>query len=711
MRLHKYHIRALVQAAFAFLVTTSCINDNIVDDCTDMGDFVSDDTPRYVSVQLKLDTSQSSNRAASSYEENGTHAEHVIGTYGNRIIFFYKDKNDNTEKLFGVYGLSALRKDDDDHKDNSEGSGYEGTEDFHEAEYTRIVYFYARNGVLPSSCLVVLNASDEICDQLGEHPFGANKENILDEIWSRKNPRNIGFSDETHTYFTMTNSIYIANGAQQDVVGIDIDKHIHKTIPNALKNPITVHVERMVAKFSMEEEEHPDHIYKIKSTEEKPIRILLFNGYDDSEIAPDDANDPGILLTEDIIEQCQVRVTGWGINALETQSNLFKNISGTSSTQWNDNYRYHWSVDPHYDYDKDNQPWGYPWQYRSAVEKREINYYGEDDKVNLLRNYSYSDFFDAYNFDKEIYCPENTYDPQEYNDKENKPSTYLDERTSLLAGTHLIVCAQMETNTDGNGFTAKDLYRDRIGVYYESVQTCLAELIRQFNRGLRSQSSKKYHYYNWDDNQTYDGQVFTAKSNGDYQLYYNDAPLTYKTVMGWSEDEIDLFKATVLNGDGKLLPWRKGAKLAIKDKNQHNLEIYNSDYDYLEEEKKDKENPNRTDKIEKERFATSDDVKSMLYEWIGAIDHFKDGKMYYAASILHAGAEDPDEAKQTELGDYGVVRNHWYKLKLKDINELGTPVDEPTEPIVPNKVKSNDQLNCKVILLPWHEITIPVPLP
>ena len=76
--------------------------------------------------------------------------------------------------------------------------------------------------------------------------------------------------------------------------------------------------------------------------------------------------------------------------------------------------------------------------------------------------------------------------------------------------------------------------------------------------------------------------------------------------------------------------------------------------------------------------------------------------MYYASGIYHR--KDKDDKKL-----YGVVRNSWYKLTLTDIKCMGIPVDDPDQPIVPEHVGNNDQLNVSVEFLPWHPVATTTP--
>lgn len=76
----------------------------------------------------------------------------------------------------------------------------------------------------------------------------------------------------------------------------------------------------------------------------------------------------------------------------------------------------------------------------------------------------------------------------------------------------------------------------------------------------------------------------------------------------------------------------------------------------------------------------------------------KDGKAYYYVPIKHLG-------KAGELGEYGVVRNHFYKITLTDIKGFGTPVYNPElviDPTVPTY--DNTYLAARVQVLQWRVV-------
>ena len=76
----------------------------------------------------------------------------------------------------------------------------------------------------------------------------------------------------------------------------------------------------------------------------------------------------------------------------------------------------------------------------------------------------------------------------------------------------------------------------------------------------------------------------------------------------------------------------------------------------------------------------------------------KGGKAYYYVPIKHLG-------KTGELGEYGVVRNHFYKITLTGIKGFGTPVynpDKVIDPTVPSY--DNTFLAARVQVLQWRVV-------
>lgn len=76
----------------------------------------------------------------------------------------------------------------------------------------------------------------------------------------------------------------------------------------------------------------------------------------------------------------------------------------------------------------------------------------------------------------------------------------------------------------------------------------------------------------------------------------------------------------------------------------------------------------------------------------------RDGRAYYYVPIKHIGGIG-------ELAEYGIVRNHFYKITLTGIKGFGTPVYDPdkvVDPIVPTY--ENTYLAARVQVLQWRVV-------
>lgn len=696
MLLRRQHIQLFLLTLFTFLIFASCAKEDITDASQGKRLELIEGTP--YSVMFKFKTGDSDMRAYSDDAGSGDYVhgstdEYKISNNGSYVYFFDEDKK--------FYRYSLLTQ---QNKEN--GTHHEGDID---AYYG--AKFYPIKGKNMSYCIVVLNGGN-MHNQLmnaitaGSGEYSNDIERVLSQIWTDNS--NVPQIGRDAGLFTMTNSVYMGKDGMQAAVEITDDNILTvdkvSNIPDFPEDPedmkkiVQVHVERMVAKFSLNisggDETHRYFTPTFTSDDNKNLeaeRTILFDAFTNDQT-------PKYKAT-----RWRIKVTGWNINALESQNYLFKKINSNDKNlegwDWNGDCRSYWSQDLHYDNDEQDNPLLYPWQYRKAIDYT-LNYYGdkyqgESNNGNILKNYSFN-YLNDNDFDKVVYTPENTYD--KYAVKGNH-----DKRDELLAGTHLIVGAELqieEIANSGDYKTPDDLYRDRNGFYYLSERACIASLIHSFNQLLTSQDALLYTYHSWWDGENTEGNEKTelvANPRGACNLYYGNTKLTAKYIMDLPDNEYksligELTPATIRHGDGKRFPWNKnwfnGNNLTVKYDNGQVLDICAKDLDGYETVI-----PGRVI-----RKATNDDIKSLFYEWLGTVDHFSQGKMYYAQGIDNptAGEEKPER--------YGVVRNNWYRFNITDIKSIGIPVDDPTQPIIPERVGLNDQINFKIKIIPWHYI-------
>ena len=87
---------------------------------------------------------------------------------------------------------------------------------------------------------------------------------------------------------------------------------------------------------------------------------------------------------------------------------------------------------------------------------------------------------------------------------------------------------------------------------------------------------------------------------------------------------------------------------------------------------------------------------------------FTEGRMYYSIPVEHflnPAYKKTNPSDPFLVGDFGVVRNHFYQVTVTDIKKVGIGVFDVTEPIVPNYDPSTYYLAAKLNILAWQTVT------
>lgn len=703
--------------------------------------------------------------------------ENEMGPVGsNYAILFDKDEN--------IYGIVNMT-----HFSDGDKAGHGDVAHFERAFFARFIV--GETEEFPKYCLAVLNGS-QFRDKIETIYTNKGSMSAVLNVFQAGDPDIIG--RDGAKYFTMTNAVY-----DGDVAAEILPEHIHETAAGTAIDwdalfkegkVVDIHVERMVAKFTLNLEGNgaDDGIYTPKVARPSDPDYLSQNhqidlcvGWNHEYTYTDENGVEKTIATEDwepVTEKrnWKAKIVGWGMNAQETESYVFKQYGGEDAkTQ----YRSYWAIDPHYYTTNGN----YPWQYLPAVDC-ELNWYGNTpDKdyaapadwkyskgtdvqngkswTNLLRNYSWKDDHLDNAPGTSVYTPENTYN---YNNRDNEgrvddfQSGFEDRvRMNLHAGTHLIVRAELLVQ-EGNSYELLEtLYRDRDGVYYRTARECLWSLIRSFNHALASQTKMAYRYYDWtsstdtskcatyyavpttsyqeyvDEYLDKDGNVkFDAEDETKFKLYYNGGELKFKYENGQPylyyvdkngnnpipEDKCKklLAKACIKNGDGKrLLNTTAGFSIKrIVGDNEFDLPIYtkfevgnevevirdeDGNITALEFEKKKSE---KRKKNEQDWPIDENDVQSLIFEWVGAVDYFVKGMMYYPHPVYDS--YNANGSTGNSNAHPGVVRNAWYKFTLTGIDNIGIPVYDADQPIVPNWDRLYDRTGVNIEIIPPHII-------
>lgn len=728
MLLHKYKIHILSLLLLPFM--GSCINESF-DDCN-LGGYDSElpEGNFIISFDIKLPETYALEDSDVSFE-NGSHNEHQVNEHAMYAIFF--DANDNLVNIVDV--LTKHYDKDDENKDIEHV-----VPDKVEGRYYA-TYKVKRNKIKPASVVVVINVSSDVKKKIDNlYAKNAPLSEVMNIIWEDKNdPRKIGH-DGNYQYFTMSNSVY-ANGQgklvgavklnsnpeeghfvpEEDLVDKNVEPYSSWTGTPFESRILVIPVERMVAKFSFGVNTKADDY-----DEEN----MIFTPDNNSLMVFDDIDDDGNFTYKNY--NYKVKLIGWGVNALETESYLIKSLAENTKyfDNWTDTekWRSYWAHDPHYRYSGE-----YPRQFRKALDNPSLSFYQKDihlkegKETNVLHNYSYNDLSNS--FDGVLYSPENTYDiVYDY-------PVWLGRYSGDLhfhVGTHIILSAELLTNFEGNEYKSGHVFHDRNGIWYKNEEDLFKAMIQILHNEFKSQAELHFYYKDWghdkikylkpreNDNgevekdnsgnfilvegfESNGEEVVVDTHNHDWFFYYKDTKITFEnytevykqikqddaTVTNALEkadnDCYTTAKSYITHSDGQRILWF------------NNISIRNDQGETLKRCKvlgtDDRGNVIRYPIGELDH----NHIKSLLYEWLGVVDHFNNGKMYYAAPVMNVP------------GNYGVVRNAWYKFTLSDINSLGTSVDDPEEAIVPNSVNKENQLNFDVNRIGWHVFNIDVP--
>lgn len=688
--------------------------------------------PFYMALKLKSDDVLVSTRdggmtRADGAFHDGSVDEHAIAKNGNFILFFNADKKFIAfSDLWGFEEIkddnnTASTPDTDSDKSNSSPELILKTE------------CYAFGDELPSYCLVVVNATDDLYNKMRNFP-GWDIDEVLKTIWEEDEPLNIGKRiEDGNVYLTMTNSVYSVDGKMK--VETEIPDGLIVEDPELLKSdsytPLTVNIERMVAKYTM------SYFGETDGESEDKIYFRPYDGHQLTFCSYDDNGNPQYEA-----RNWRMKVLTWDINGLSKRNYIYKHINPSADyfNGWNDpsSKRCYWSEDPDYD-----DATVYPWQYRWALDNSKVTYLAQTDINFPLKYYSFKEIEDRdLGPNGARYTPENTYN----NSFNTTDKGLFDERANLIAASHLLICSEVQIDGEAAGWgRVGDFYRNRVGMCYRTPQDLFSGFMAAINSKVISHSTVEYTYYNADgedDNRQetgykdLSGERRNVNLSGEWKLYYytstsqseadkknpaNYVELDHEWLINFvkTHPHSSLYReAHVKDGDGKVFPWIEGMRIGQKKVNEQTGQEEWVSLQWFKY-KTDAEGNILLDywgyKIVDESTLTDlsdNDRMSLIYELWGVADHFNDGKMYYPVAIpikvngstLQAAGSDVNESW------HGVLRNGWYRFSLNSVSKLGYPVDVLSQPIVPNNEDPNRLILVDIVIIPWHVEEQYVPL-
>lgn len=461
-------------------------------------------------------------------------------------------------------------------------------------------------------------------------------------------------------YHTMTSSVYSANGKPVASTSPAGGYKFYTTQSEAIDNAVKMWVERTHAKVTLAFGAQKDYNFDT----EAPLMITGKNELFVRKNYITDGVTPGMVQSA-----WKINVISWGVNATEQEEYLFKNIGDGTGTGWNgvyaawnypQSYRSFWAVDPNYD------GGDYPDQYREAKDKPSV--VGAETMESSSLTYSSFNDFVAARAGKQ-FAPENTFD--------STPLSTADVATQayLRRGSHVIVAAQLlvaeidpisvytgSHTTWGVIDGVEDKYYAQ-GVYW-TLEPLMMQYLDGFKNGVR----------NFQEKDPTDG-IFISKYDSNGNIYISNAsdakPVDYETVA----DVFTLKPARIDGGDGEEI-------LALKD----GITLY-------------------TDDKKGEKVELTEDIEKIITLYVTPVKKYTNGLMYYAIPVRHNKSALSSSLTGIYTTLYGMVRNHWYQVTVNDILNVGVPVDDPDQPIVPYSIPDYEgAIAVQIEVLPWKQL-------
>lgn len=650
---------------------------------------------------------------------NGDANEYAIcpNFESNAAIFFDKDGN--------FYGLNSLQPysealtGDTQHNTNPH-PGTSADEKYPETYYTYVTRWRNAKADKPAQVIVILNCNPDNLKKLAQELTDATESgsnalevakakgyDLYDTTGKYTDYGVYNYGGEN--YFTMTNSSYM-NGNEEKTVTSIADVQVCATAEQALANPVTVFVERVLAKFQLTFTQNDGSIKTLTSNADNlfispvPAEGASANSVKVNYVASYTGEGNNLDYPSYETIDWKAYIVNWGISGLEKKATLLKNIEEGSVnyfTNWNSTplHRSYWGVSPSYALNNENGG-VFTTQYRnekydpaynelSSLYRGNTNY-DIDDETQQLNTLYYKSFNQYNNRAQYKYTAERTYNELEGREGYG-PYRY---------GSHYLIAAQLvfpsvdgEDNAllKGKSYanqqisTVKDKYY-AYNFYWGSAE----DYIRYSYRRMATQVT---------DGRNHDMLINGVASSiqggvSDGYLYVaetpegDEKPVITRLEVKDAAKYFELVSAQTVHGDGKqVLSLKEGYELYYKTREA--TLVLPAEYTKL----------------------WDDQITGMIYTFSEPAKHFAKGAMYYAVPVQHnRGLYSSDntvkvtkDMPEQPIGQFGTVRNHWYRLNVSAINNIGIPVDNPDQPIIPDP-EDEYYIAVEIVVLPWNVI-------
>ena len=509
-----------------------------------------------------------------------------------------------------------------------------------EKELTTMVVLTAEEGATPTQIVAVLNPTQKILSLV--NPSLSELQEVMEDYC-------YGEGLTSQGGFVMSSSVYMAPGgpdsANQYVIAQDIKEDmICTTIPEAAENPLTVYVERVVARLNTQ------------------LGAKIMNGTGDGaqEITPTTVNGKTLYPVSFTLEPADrdysedgdaeeieptpiyVNFLGWAVVSNPMKSYLYKSINPT----WSESL-----------FGSEDEPWFIPQYHRS--------YWA----INPTFTESDYQAFTWYNYNEIAQLAENANCfPM------TATKTYMQENANPAGATY-------------NAATAANPVEPTRVVYAAQLTNAQGQpiTVTEWN-GL---------YFTWDGLRKHVAEMC--------QMYYKDedgeyVPVNYEQISFMTQSQFEKSNS-ILNGirnNGEDPIGNYWAYPTLTSTNNPALaDNVNENALALTWYHRVSSGTNMYE------YVKITDIPKYMEAVFGHAKVWNNGMTYYFYTINHLGAEDGPAA-----GYHGVVRNHIYNGTINVLKGLGTPVWDPTEDIYPEYPgHDGNNISAKVEILMWRLVT------
>ena len=614
----------------------------------------------------------------------------------NLAIFFSDDA------LFGASYLTPFDdKDDTTHQGTHTG--------YPEQFYTYVTRWNNTNDKMPNQVLVLLNVNPDVLKAIENEAKSSSSSLKLDDVLKKTEATaNYGIYKFNDTeYFSMSNSVYFDEKKENKMAATAISSDKVCTTPEkALENKVTVYVERMLSKFELTFGDSKSVLTSKNDITIKPQAKVNGSYTDVAKINyvanySGDEKDGNLDFPTYQRVSWSIFVGNWGINAVERENYYFKQLANNDFFGTNGNWnaptfhRSYWALSK--SYSLDGVTGQFPTQYRPTDNEvggnrtsNSNSNYGianpssteqTDPGETTLTYYSFNHFTKrgAYK-----YAPERTFGAES-----NDPFPGLKGYGPYRFASHYLVLAQLVLGEVEGGKPDQKIENPstKNGNYLSGVSDKWAA----YNFYFGNEASYIRYAYHRMVSQFADGRLHKLtigknttpqeyQTKGDKAVLYKDADLKTPLAVSEAADYFTTTPALEIHGDGKVM-------LALKD----GKTLYYKKADGTKQE------------------LTASDITNIAFNLAESAKHFTEGKMYYAIPVQHLFGKTNGKIVEVkkdgtyQVGQFGTVRNHWYTLNVKAIGNVGTPVDNPDQPIIPDP-EDIYNIALEIVVLPWHYI-------